>query len=121
MSVQLNSLNVRPLSVKSVDGETEIKLTWNAIITQASDNPVKVRLQIDPASDISFISTQNNEESEVEWEQNFEVGNNKNYSETVVVKVINPQQLAQTAIIKMTLTGAAGGVPSTLPVKLMYK
>jgi hypothetical protein len=119
MSVKLNSLTVSPTLVDSANGETTITLTWNARMTQASDNPVKVELQINPSSEISFVSTQGNEVAEVEWEQDFQQGLQQ-YSETVVVIVTQPQQLAQTAIIKMTITGA-NGVSSTRRVNLRYK
>jgi hypothetical protein len=120
--VKLNKLMVSsPPLVDSANGETEITLSYKVRITQPGDNPVKVELKISPSKNIVFVSTQNTEEDEVEWEQNFEVGVNKDYSETVVVKVKQPQDPAQISLIKMTLTSALGLTPSSGEARFQYK
>ncbi len=121
MSVQLNSFSISPQLVESGGNEKEITVSWNGVVTEAADNPVKVRLKISPFQKIAFVSTEIAEEAEVEWEQDFEVNVNKDFSETVVVITKQPQGSPKAASIKMTLFSAQGGMPDDRSAGFQYK
>ncbi len=119
MSTLIFNVAATPDLVDSSVGEQEVEISWDAIMTAVSDNPVNIELNLHPDSPVFFISTNNQRVKTVVWQQNLKTDFH-NYKETVVIRVTLAQ--AQTQVTKLRMdTRDSGGVMSSGITFLMYQ
>ena len=108
MSTIIFDLAATPDLINASNGEQEITISWTASMTAPvpGDNPVYIELNLDPGSEVDFISSNNQRVKTVAWQQNFQTGVN-NYQEILVV-VCEQKLQPQHAGLRMDIRDSAG-------------
>jgi hypothetical protein len=98
MSLTLNDFSVSPKTVKKSNNDVTITLKYKAKVSQASDNPVKMKAMI-IEQDVSFVDGGTLKKS-CSWDENFTT-TSKEYTKALVVRVLKAPPVISICDIKL--------------------